>query len=188
MPAKLKDIIGLRFGRWTILARADRSGEWFCKCDCGEVGLIRGTALRTGLSQSCGCRARELSSARQRARSVGNPARRRGTIEYFKCTTWNNIRKRVINGKPTPNNRSYIAKGIELRVSKEEFYSWCDTQRDLILSMRMPSIDRVDNMGHYELGNIQILEHSDNAKKQHTDGTNCYFTVNNDLSISGEHN
>lgn len=32
--------------------------------------------------------------------------------------------------------------------------------------MKKPSIDRIDNNGHYELGNIQIMEHSDNVKKR----------------------
>lgn len=29
---------------------------WLCKCDCGNYKAIREDSLKSGLSQSCGCR------------------------------------------------------------------------------------------------------------------------------------
>lgn len=116
--------------------------------------------------------ARETNILRPRTGN-GNLARVNGTIEYFKCNTWNNIRKRVINGKPDSRNASYIRRGVELRITKEEFYKWCDSNSALILEIyaqaKTPSIDRIDPTGHYELSNIQILEFGENRNKRWKD-------------------
>lgn len=64
----LKDYIGKRFGRWTVIEYAgigrDRglvSNEhyWKCRCDCGEIGLVGQSELQNGDSQSCGCLRKE---------------------------------------------------------------------------------------------------------------------------------
>lgn len=58
------DMLGQRFGRWTVIAKAEipphlknRSGEsfWLCKCDCGNEKVVCGYSLKSGKSQSCGC-------------------------------------------------------------------------------------------------------------------------------------
>ena len=65
---------GERFGRWTVLEYAGKISNttwndrlWKCRCDCGTEGIVRQNALRSGQSQSCGCRALE---ARRRRRKV----------------------------------------------------------------------------------------------------------------------
>ena len=114
MPMPFKNILNKKFGRWTVLDRhfaaECKAVYWLCECDCGVFGVVRGASLRLGGSKSCGCLAAELSSVRQKARATGNKARKRGTVEYFKCNTWNNIRKRVVNG--TPNLRNATVYGI----------------------------------------------------------------------------
>lgn len=68
-----KDILGQKFGRWTVLEEiAERKNEsvyWKCKCDCGNTGAISGNGLRTGLSKSCGClmRVRKINPDRELA-------------------------------------------------------------------------------------------------------------------------
>jgi hypothetical protein len=60
------DISGRRFGRYKVVcfARFDRrrNSKWLCKCDCGQKRTVQGTMLVTGRSQSCGCRAADISS------------------------------------------------------------------------------------------------------------------------------
>ena len=57
-----KDLTGQRFGRWVVLKRAETTKKgvyWECRCDCGNIGIVRGTSLTTGNSTSCGCFALE---------------------------------------------------------------------------------------------------------------------------------
>lgn len=59
---RIRDLTNQRFGRWTVLGRADskkRGVYWKCRCDCGTEKIIRGTSLTTGNSISCGCFALE---------------------------------------------------------------------------------------------------------------------------------
>lgn len=67
MP-KTIDLIGRRFGRWTVSDRApnryDKRGYprryWLCKCDCGTEKEVSETMLKSGKSKSCGCLHREI--------------------------------------------------------------------------------------------------------------------------------
>lgn len=56
----LVPMVGRRFGRlWvqspTTGLRAGQPRQWSCICDCGNRTTVRGTALRGGTTQSCGC-------------------------------------------------------------------------------------------------------------------------------------
>lgn len=66
---KFQDLTGQRFGRLTVLQRADdyvsptgkRTVRWLCKCDCGrEITMLRNTLVQ---AQSCGCIRAEKSTA-----------------------------------------------------------------------------------------------------------------------------
>lgn len=65
-----KDITGRKFGRWLVLSFAGNS-FWNCRCECGVEAVVRGSHLKRGHSQSCGCLKRELSSERLSANLVG---------------------------------------------------------------------------------------------------------------------
>lgn len=56
-----RDIKGKRYGKLLVIERvADpRAGAyWRCKCDCGNECITRGTLLRYGQTESCGCNRR----------------------------------------------------------------------------------------------------------------------------------
>lgn len=67
------DITGDRFGKLTVLRRKENDPNdpikqrrvgawWYCKCDCGTEDFIaKGTYLRAGRVQSCGCFNKEAS-------------------------------------------------------------------------------------------------------------------------------
>lgn len=63
---KLIDLSGKRFGRLTVLSRADDScpTHWLCSCECGKVPRVQGLNLRRGVSKSCGCLRKEETSKR----------------------------------------------------------------------------------------------------------------------------
>lgn len=57
--AKSKNEIGNKYHYLTVIddAGADSSGhkQWKCQCDCGNILVVRGSRLRNGEKQSCGC-------------------------------------------------------------------------------------------------------------------------------------
>jgi hypothetical protein len=66
MPSKI-NLVSQHFGRLLVLEEVGRTkhGEvlWRCLCDCGTYTTFRGSDLRKGHSQSCGCFRRERASA-----------------------------------------------------------------------------------------------------------------------------
>lgn len=62
MPKK-KIKVGDKFGKWEVIADAPstryKCGQvktnYLCRCECGTERIVRGAALASGNSQSCGC-------------------------------------------------------------------------------------------------------------------------------------
>ena len=55
-----KDIIGKKFGLWTVLEEIPERNKnqkilYKCQCDCGTIKNVVGSNLLNGMSQSCGC-------------------------------------------------------------------------------------------------------------------------------------
>ncbi|MDD4624634.1 MAG: hypothetical protein PHX40_04625 [Bacilli bacterium] len=60
---KFIDLIGQRFGRLTVLERAENKNNntmWKCICDCGKETIVDAYYLRNGNTKSCGCYAQEI--------------------------------------------------------------------------------------------------------------------------------
>ena len=59
MP-NLIDLTGQRYGNLVVVERdcLREKGRpyWICKCDCGNYVVVKGNALRTGNTKSCGCK------------------------------------------------------------------------------------------------------------------------------------
>lgn len=66
----LKDLTGRRFGRLTVLERAEdvryKDGgmavQWKCHCDCGKEVIKKSANLLNGKSKSCGCLRNEIGN------------------------------------------------------------------------------------------------------------------------------
>lgn len=56
---KQNDLAGQRFGRWTVIGRAEKR-KWLCRCDCGIERLVYEYNLKNGKSLSCGCLRKDL--------------------------------------------------------------------------------------------------------------------------------
>lgn len=67
MGARIIDIAGKKFNRWTVIeyvgqySDREKRAVWKCKCECGNIGIIRGSDLRSGRSKSCGCLQKEMA-------------------------------------------------------------------------------------------------------------------------------
>lgn len=56
------DLTGMRFNRLTAVSWVDKRGKnliWECICDCGNTCLVAANNLRSGHTQSCGCKLAE---------------------------------------------------------------------------------------------------------------------------------
>lgn len=61
--SKIIDLTGLRFGRLTVLYRAENHitpcgsvrVRWNCLCDCGNTIVVTTNSLRSSRTKSCGC-------------------------------------------------------------------------------------------------------------------------------------
>lgn len=150
MPA-IKEMAGKRFGRWTVEGRghnptkSSRAIFWVCRCDCGSVKSICGTALRTGESQSCGCLSADKTGERRRKHGESKKS-----PEYL---IWGTMKARCHR----PNAQGYYKYGARgITVCQE----WRDSYEAFLRDMgRRPSpkhsIDRIDNNQGYSPQNCR---------------------------------
>lgn len=59
-------------------------------------------------------------------------------------------------------------KNISIEFTREEFKNWCKKNEKTILSLKRPSIDRINNYKNYSLDNIQVIELKHNIRKDKT--------------------
>lgn len=71
--SKFVDLTGQRFGRLTVVSRAENdkrgSARWLCMCDCGKTCIVLASNLMKGHTKSCGCL--NLESTVKRSRTHG---------------------------------------------------------------------------------------------------------------------
>lgn len=147
---KLVDLTGTRVGRLTVERRGENIGikpGWICRCDCGTVKTLRGSDLRLGKVQSCGC----LRNDRVRAAiSTHGDAPRGGKRPEY--NVWLAMRARCNN----PHNKDfhhYGGRGIAV-------CEWWDDYAHFIADMGprptpKHTIDRIDVNGDYEPNNCR---------------------------------
>lgn len=139
---KFKDLTGKRFGRWTVISRAENKGHhtlWNCVCDCGKRKAVYGCHLVSGLSPSCGCLTRS---------KIGQLNYSHGESKTRLYKIWSGIKTRCNNPK-ADNFHLYGGRGInicnEWEYSYEAFKKWA------VENGYKPSltIDRIDSSGPY---------------------------------------
>lgn len=148
-----EDLTGRRFGRLTVIAEAGkrRSGVylWECRCDCGGGASVVGAMLRNGHTKSCGCLMREVVGAM----NLKHGHARLTSPQHPLYDTWLNMNQRCSNPK-NPGYPNYGGRGISVcRAWRDSF------ERFLVDVGERPSkdhsLDRIDNDGHYEPGNVR---------------------------------
>lgn len=103
---RANELTGQVFGRWTVLRRAKNNiggqTKWRCRCTCGTLRVVAGSSLRGGLSKSCGCLAREVSSRTVKARCTTH-----GMSKTKVFRIWTGMLDRCLN----PNTEEYHRYG-----------------------------------------------------------------------------
>lgn len=157
------DRTGEKFGRLTIIGRADNIGRqvaWSCVCDCGSERVIQGINLTSGHTVSCGCFKRDFMT-RYSAECITH-----GMTKHPLFKTWEGMIARCHNPKATSWD-NYGARGIVV----------CDEWRDPITGPKAffdymgerpvgANIDRKDNNGNYEPGNVQWKTKKENLRNR----------------------
>ena len=207
MPRKCENLIGRKFGRLTVIARApDHIGKdgrkeimWECLCDCGNPNpvVVMGSNLKRKNrgTQSCGCLARELSS--ERAKETVKELHKKN----HKVNTYDLSGEYAIG---------YTSKGEEFWFDKEDYnlvkdYCWhynrrghveawsIQKQKQITIHRLVMGVEdtntEVDHIRHpprnehkvdNRKSNLRIVIHADNAK-------NHVIQINNTSGVSGVH-
>lgn len=145
------NLMGQKFGRLTVIERtappskskSEHHAYWLCECDCGEFHVARGSDLKSGQITSCGCYSVERST-------------KHGLRNDPIYSRWSTIKARCYN----PNNPKfpdYGGRGITMcdrwRDNVETFYE--DLSKLPHYGEQGYSVNRIDNDGNYEPGNVE---------------------------------
>lgn len=150
MPAKL-DVLGEQFGRLKVVEKAKpfgRRSAWKCICECGNSTRVRTEHLRGNRVNSCGCIRQETAAALKF--DHGHARKGKTTAEF---NSWIGMRERCFN----PNAEKYPtygARGITVCDEWRNDFSAFLAHVGLKPNPRM-TIDRIDNDGNYEPGNVR---------------------------------
>jgi hypothetical protein len=159
------DLTGKVYGRLTV-KEYDKSKKerlfWICQCECGKIVSISGEHLRRGLTHSCGCFRKELSSMRLKKTQTKHGLSR--TTLYRKFT---GMKRRCYSVKDK-HYVDYGGRGIKIYdewlKDFQKFYDWS------ISNGYKPglSIDRIDNNDGYYPWNCRYVD----IKKQQNNKRN----------------
>ena len=155
---QLIDLTGMKFGRLTVIERAEnsknRGARWLCQCDCGKKVIVRSSDLRNGQTVSCGCWNRERST-------------KHGMAHTKIYEVWKTIKARCFN----PNNHKYPnygGRGITMFAKWisdfQSFYDYVSTLPHF--GEEGYSLDRINNNGNYEPDNLRWADRKTQARNK----------------------
>lgn len=166
---KFQDLTNRKFGRLTVLYFAGRGNKekkrsyWWCICSCVNKKIVKVSAeiLKRGSSKSCGCLNSELVSARFKKHDLTK------SKEY---KAYQAAKDRCINLNKQ-DYKEYGDRGIEFRFNSfEEFYDEIGKATSI-----HHSLDRINNDGHYEVGNIKWATDKQQSRNRRS---NRYYKIN----------
>lgn len=140
--AKLKDLIGQRFSRLLVVEHAHSINyrhSWSCRCDCGKTVVALGSNLRTGKTRSCGCLMKGCNSTH-------------GLSRLPEYAVWSTMIQRCTN-KNNKRYHCYGGRGISVCEKWRTFHEFFEDMGPR--PSKNHSIDRINNDGNYEPGNVR---------------------------------
>ena len=87
--SKVIDLTGQKFGRLTVISRAEsknKRARWNCLCECGNKTIVYGQHLKKGSTSSCGCFARQQSANRLKDKVIDLTAKKFGRLTVVSRT------------------------------------------------------------------------------------------------------
>lgn len=182
IPPNVKDLTGLRSGRWTVVGHIGmirpKFRAWLCRCDCGTERNVKTVELTSGRSKSCGCRKSILIADGGQAKH--------GQSYAPDFQVWKGMIARCHNPK-SKDFRNYGGRGITVcdrwRESPQAFFDDMGPR-----PTPRHSIDRFpDNDGNYEPGNCRWATTKEQASNRRSSRHIEHEGVTRTLSEWAEH-
>ena len=171
---KNENLIGRKFDRWTVIAKAEkRNGMsvWKCRCECGTEKEVYQKHLLSGATKSCGCLAKEKSSKRMKQ---NNPTVRKHKMCYTRLyNVWSGIKQRCQNPHNT-KYQNYGGRGIKICEEWQDFGNFMQWALNNGYDETL-TIDRINYDGDYEPCNCRFITIQE---QQFNKSTNHLITYN----------
>lgn len=156
---RFKDLTGQRFGKWTVISRAENRCHhtyWLCRCDCGTEKAVNQCNLVKGVTTSCGCYNKEKANRKTH-----------GLSKHRLYRIYQNMKNRCYR----KNDKYYsIYGGRGIKICDEWlndfaiFAEWAlnNGYADTL------SIDRINTNGNYEPSNCRWIDNFEQSNNRRT--------------------
>ena len=150
MPKKVDIPIGSVFGTWTVIGEDAKRGaggqiRWLCRCQCGKETIRTSANVRRSDKPHCG------------------EGIRGGRTFLSERRSWGAAKRRCF-AKDSQDYHNYGARGITM--CKEWRYSFAKFLAHIGPKPKGYVIDRIDNDGNYEPGNVRWITRADSNRNK----------------------